>query len=409
MKLVHSLFLATALSLSPLALGSSLYAANLPTDVSQKAKPATIKVLIARNASGAYLEAKGRHHMYNPANGLEITSSRIGSRHPIFVSENGIKWGELLPGIFQMRLVPGDSQSSVLINGIQYRGCVEVYVIDGKLSIINEVDIENYLKSTLATQFSDNLSDDVMNALAITERTNAYYCVSRNPEACWHVDAKESGYQGYALTFQNLHVDRALESTRHVVMTLNHTPFAAAWTKDSAGKTADFSTVFRKNALSPPGVQAPLAAKDRDKHSWSLLVSKDELAKRSKLRNISAIDLYLDQSSGKVYAVRLSDETEAHDFDYLTLQKMIGNKRLLSNDFTARVKGDSILFTGFGEGNGVGLCLYSANIMAEQGEDTQKILSTFFPNTKLENIRTANSLEMIADKLKTAQPSGNKR
>ena len=71
----------------------------------------------------------------------------------------------------------------------------------------------------MTSQFANEMDEEVMDAIAIAARTNAYYLVSRKMEAPWHVDAQEVGYQGYAVTLQNLHVDRAVNNTRHMVLT----------------------------------------------------------------------------------------------------------------------------------------------------------------------------------------------
>lgn len=376
------------LALTTMTAGNILEAAHLSTDVSQKSKPATIKVLITKQSEDLLLEVRGRYQIYNPADGFLITTGIMDKRSFIDPSENGIKWGELFPGIFQLRIVPGDSQSTILVNGIQYRGCVEVYNIEDSLFVVNEIDIENYLKSTLTYQFPDALNGEVMDAIAILARTNAYYLVARNPNVFWHVDGNEIGYQGYALIFQNLHVDRAVESTHHMVLTYNKNPFATAWTKNSAGKTAEFAAIFRKESPAPSGVSAPLAEKDRDKHRWSFTLTKPQLAKIAKTNNVTEVKLFQEKGSGKVYGIRIVDRSDSQDVDFFNLQKAIGKNRLLSNDFTVTVAGDSVTFTGYGEGHGVGLCLYSANLMAQRGDNTSKILSAFYPNTQLENIRS---------------------
>ena len=71
-----------------------------------------------------------------------------------------------------------------------------------------------------------------------------------------------------------------------------------------------------------------------------------------------------------------------------SLYKMLWGKKnhLLSSDFTVSVKDDAILFSGFGKGPGVGLCLYSAEALAGNGENAVKILSKFFPETYLYNL-----------------------
>lgn len=397
MKIIHTLLASSLVACSFVALSAHAKEITMPTDLSQKAKPATIKVLISKNASEALVEVKGRYQIYNPFDSLPISSGIMGKRHYLYPSEEGVKWGDNLRGIFQMRIVPGDSQSHVLVDGIQYRGCVEIYQIDETLNIVNEVDMESYLKSLLTTQFPHELPTEVMDAVAILARTHAYYFVSRNTDSFWHVDAQEVGYQGYGLTFQNLHVDRAVESTRHVVLTYHNIPFAATWTPDSAGKTAEFSSIFRKEAPAPEGVDAPFAARDREKHRWSFTISKAQLAKTTKISSVTGIDLYVEKNSGKVYGVRIDDKGSPKDMDFFAFQQAVGKSKLLSNDFTVSIKGDSLVFSGFGEGHGVGLCLYSAKLMAEKGEGAQKILAAFFPNTRVQNMRTLAAPENLAE------------
>jgi stage II sporulation protein D len=380
MKLINTLL--TAL------LTVCLYGSPQNTDFSQKGKPATIKLLIQKNGKDALIEVKGRYHVYEPISGTQLSTGIMSTRHLATQEEYGLKWGEKFPGTNQIRIVPGDSQTTILVNGIEYRGCVELYAIEGKLNIVNEVDVENFLKSTLTLQFPEPLADEVMNAVTIVARTHAYYLAAKGKNAFWHADAHEMNYQGSALTAHKIHVDRAVDLTRHAIMTFQNTPFAATWTKDSAGRTADFAAIFRKAITSPPGVTAPLAAKERERHKWSFTTSKHALAKAANLPSISSVDLYLAHNSDKVYAVKLSSGTQSNDIDFFTLQKVLGSHQLRSTDFTVSVKGDELVFTGYGEGPGTGLCLFSAQALAEKGEKASSILSAFFPTTQIEKIRS---------------------
>ena len=359
---------------------------EIPTDISQKLKPATIKVRIGKQQDAVLLEAKGSYKVYNPLTGMLVSEGLLTERKWISPSEEGLVWGDLYPGTQQIRIVPANAQSTILIDGIEYRGCVEVYTLKGKLNIVNEVDIERYLKSVLVSQNCSELDEEVMDSIAIAARTNAYYLVSRKPAAFWHVDDQDVGYQGYALTLQNLSIDRAINNTRNMVMTYEGQPFPASWTKDSAGKTADYATVMRKDAKTPHGVESGFAALDKEKRAWSFSISKHELAKALGAARMSAFDLYQDPKSNKVYGARLSSGEEVQQFDFSKLQAALGNVRLKSNDFSIQVAGDKVLFKGFGEGNGVGLCLYSASAMADKGERAPKILASFFPDTKLEKL-----------------------
>lgn len=379
MKTLFLYFIAL-LCLSPLSLRAAL---PLPTDHSQKAKPATIKVLLAKLAKEALVEVRGLHDIYNPQNDLLILSGAFNKRDRLFSSNEGIKWGELFPGLFQIRIVPAQSDTSILVNGIQYHGCIEIYCIAGTINIVNEIDIESYLKSSLAAQFPKPMHNEVLDAIAIVARTHAYYTAARNPNSSWHVDFEQSHYQGYGLTFQNRAIDEAVERTRHCILTYRNSPFAALWTENSAGRTAAFSTIFRRSTVTPDGVIAPPAQKVREKHSWTFSITKEQLAALIELTDIKEIDLYQDKSSGKVYALRLSDGFSTKNIDFSHIQELLGKKQLLSNDFSLTVQGEKITFKGFGSGSGVGLCLYSASDMAKKQQKADAILATFFPGTEL--------------------------
>lgn len=366
-----------------------LIALTASADSSQKLKPATVKVLLERQVPHLTLEVKGRHEVYDPFNGTLISSSKFSKKHTVKTDQYGIdgplciKWDDRYPS-HQLRFVPGDSQSSILVNGIQYRGCVEIYMNNAKFNVINEVDVETYLKSTLSVSFSQPLHEEMLNAIAIVARTNAYFLGQK--EAFWHVTAQDVGYQGAAFLAKH-HVARAVESTRQAILTYQGAPFAATWTQNSAGKTVNFAAVFRKPLTTPPGVNAPLAAKDRVQNKWTCSLPKSLLAHATDLPRVTGIDLYVTAQSDKVYAVKVTGESQVKDFDFVTFQKIVGSNKLRSNDFTVQTEGDELVFTGYGEGPGVGLCLYSAKALAEKGEKAPQILEAFFPQTRLEKIK----------------------
>jgi stage II sporulation protein D len=393
MRIVSSLLIASAVCLTSLSVEATSKYERFQADPSQLDKPATIKVLVDKGSSSALLEVKGPYMVYDANSGFRATSGSIPKREFVTHDEKGMKWGANLKGVHQIRVVPGDAQTTIIVNGTQYRGCIEIHAVNGKFLVINETDIETYLKSTLNTQFSEELEEETMEAVAIAARTTSYFQVMRSPYAKWHVEAKEVGYQGYGATLQNLQVDRAVDHTRYVIMMHKDSPFASAWTKNSAGKTATFSTVYRKNITTPRGVDAPLAATDREQARWTLNMNKRELATALGVNHVAALDLFVDKESQKVYAVRIADGEGVKNLDFIAFQKKIGEKKLRSSDFIVSMKGDSVVFTGYGDGAGVGLCLYSANKMAEKGEKAPKILATFFPDTQMIKTRNVPALE----------------
>lgn len=357
----------------------------------QTNRPENIQVLLAKNVDEALLESKGSYVVLNPQDGSRITSSLSGKRFMLKATPSGIKWGEEYPGIHQVYIVPKSKKSSLLVNGIEYDGAICVFKIKNKINIINDLDIESYLKSTLTPQFPYPMENEVMAAITIAARTTAYSHVKRNKDAFWHVSAEQIGYYGKAIIQPDSHVSNSVDRTRHIILVLSEKgdarPFAATWTENSGGKTAPFHSIFRKDWWAPKnGVEAPHALLSRNDSKWTYKISKKDLAILLNLQSITTIDLYTENYSKKTYAIKILSNGETKDIDFENFQKILGTDNLLSNDLQVIVGNADVLFTGFGKGLGVGLCLLSANQMAHNGDNAAKILAKFYPDTYLLNL-----------------------
>ncbi len=359
-----------------------------------------INILLEQNVKDALLEVCGPYYVYNPSNKTKVTSGLLSKRFMVRPTAEGIKWGQEFLGINQIRIVPRNPKTSLLVNGVQYDGAVAVYKIGEVLKIVNEVDIESYLKSILTDHFAFPIEDEAMNAVAITERTWTYYQIQKHKNYVWHIEKNRIGYQGAALIIPDSPIVKAVDATSDLILvnSKNKQPFAALWTEHSGGKTAPYQVVFRHDVNAPKtGVRAPLADIDRRDTAWKYTVSKDRLASALGLKKLNQLQLFQDKNSRKVYGVRLKDQNNVHDLDFFTLQSRLSKKILPSNDFTVETKEKEVSFKGFGRGHGVGLCLFSASQLAQNGETAAQILSRFFPDTFIINL-TAYPLDLNSAK-----------
>ena len=128
----------------------------------------------------------------------------------------GLKWGEEFPNLHQIKIVDDKPDSIIIINGHHYKGPIYVYDVQGNLSIVNKVPIEDYVISVLGTTIDEQLELETLCALAIVARTNAYYQALSPKNKYWAIDAQDINYQGFTRGTEE--IDAATRLTKNMVM-----------------------------------------------------------------------------------------------------------------------------------------------------------------------------------------------
>lgn len=227
----------------------------------------SIKVLVVHDQPGVILEVKGKYKIFDPNTSNYISSRFIGKRKFIQAVHDGIKWGEEFPGIYQLMIQPDEKGTTTIADGIEYHGPVFVYDIGGAISIVNKVKIEDYLSSILSQRYrNQQFQEEALAAIAIAARTAAYYRAQNPKSQYWDVDGKQTDYQGYAAIQGATPMEKAIRSTRFMVMSLSGsdqeqiTPFLAEWNSqtEKANHHAVFSQISlaEANEMAKKGVHA---------------------------------------------------------------------------------------------------------------------------------------------------------
>lgn len=349
----------------------------------------TVKVLISEGKPQAVLEVKGSYNLFDP-NKQSRLSTRFGEKENLVIPQRvGLKWGEEFPGTYQISVVPDENETPIVVDGIEYSGVVNIYQVDGKLFIVNEVSLEDFVRSTLAQNVVGNYSEETLASLAIVLRTKGFYYSKMRESKDWHIRAKEIGFQGSASMKGREEFKEAIAKTKHMVLSehdprFEYKPFNAMWTAHSAGKTIPYHLVFGSSSHgNEKSVYSPVATRDRENTKWTYQLSGFDLAKLANLEQITKIKAVRDHDSNKVVAVQVFDGEHGREIPFLDIQNEIGKDYIQSNDFEVALDADLVSFTGYGKGHGVGLCVYTAEYMAQKGVSAAKILGTFFPDAEI--------------------------
>ncbi len=266
---MNKLFLSALLLTVPMT-GAHMYAAasnqvkNLP--VGPK-----IRVLLEKDVPSAMLEARGNYTVIRKDTGATISSGILDKRFTVHALQTGMRWGEEYPDVYQISVVPNGPNSTILVNGIQYKGAVSVYrVQDSRITIVNEIPVEDYTKSFMATRVEENMSKEALVALAIATRTEIYAKVLQGAKSLkpWDISARDHDYFGFGITRGDNGVEMAVDLTRYMVL---------------ESHKADFETMHADKAdeLAKQGLDAQKILKTLYPHAKiATTIDPDEVAVR---------------------------------------------------------------------------------------------------------------------------------
>ncbi len=214
-----------------------------------------IDVLLLNDQPGVMIDVQGKYKLYDPHTQKHLGTRFVGKRKMIQGIAAGLKWGEEFPGIYQLQIMPDDPMTKIIVNGIEYPGSIFVYDIGGSVSIVNRVDLEDYLICTLSKQHYEPLPEETFSAVAIVARTFAYFEAENPKSQYWAVDAQQVGYQGNNDIDTRSHLAHAIQSTSGMVLSLTGayegivTPLAAQWGPGSGSQGNKHQGVYSRISL----------------------------------------------------------------------------------------------------------------------------------------------------------------
>lgn len=214
-----------------------------------------IDVLILNDQPSVMVEVQGKYKVYDPNTERYLGTRIVGKRKMIQPLPIGLKWGEEFPSIYQIQIITDDADGKIFVNGNEYRGSIFVYDIGGSISIVNRVDIEDYLKSSLSSQFREQLPEETIASAAIVARTYALYLSQNQKNFYWSVDGQQVGYQGVNSVNANTPIVKALEATKDMVLSQTGayegkiTPIAAQWGSGTGSRAPNQNVVFSRISL----------------------------------------------------------------------------------------------------------------------------------------------------------------
>jgi len=265
------------------------------------------------------------------------------------------------------------------------RGRLMARLKDGKLYIINYVNIEDYLKSVVPSESYSSWPLETLKAQAVAARTYAYYQLLHRKN--WVFDlVDDEGDQAYkGVKRERSKSTRAVKETSGGILSYKDKPILAMYSANSGGYTADAKAIFslRKPYLvahpDPESLKGKMAR-------WTREFSVSEIESALRKRGIKVSGLQKIESAEKGPSGRLVKARIIYDGGSKVVRTRTTLRRALKLPeilLEIKRKNNHFIFNGRGWGHGVGYSQWGSAILGKK-TSYDKILEFYYPNASLE-------------------------
>jgi stage II sporulation protein D len=276
----------------------------------------------------------------------------------------------------------------IRVNGKKYRGMIELRKKkNGRILVINDLDIEEYLKGVISAEVPSTWNPEALKAQAVASRTYALYQKRESGNRPYHILSTEMGqvYNGSGAERKN--AIRAVLETSGLVIVYHDEIIPAFYHSSCGGHT--------ENAAELWGIDEPfLRGVDCECQEispyglWEKRMSASQVAsalKRLGYRMGAITDMGIGNltRAGRVKAVAIRAMDKSVQVPGESLRAALGNSVIPSVFFELEMIEREAVFSGRGRGHGVGLCQWGAQEMALRGFDFRSILAHYYPGTRL--------------------------
>lgn len=358
------------------------------------------------------------------------------------------KWHELPAGrhrlVGPITLKPRDPLASFAIDDItigigfhwerrerqEFRGGLRVIREASGLTVINDVELEDYVTSVISSEMSAACPLELLKAHALISRSWMWYPKAnpqqRGPGTEWIRKPREiirwygresheqfdvcaddhcQRYQGITKVFSP-EAARAVSETAGEMLTFGGEVCDARFSKCCGGRSEDYSVAWDDK---PVPYLVPVTdpwcdthdrellrkilpsfdQETRDFFRWRVEYEPEELGGIVKgrlgmdLGPIRDLEPLGRGASGRIYRLRIVGSAgEIIVGKELEIRRALSRSHLYSSAFDVVHKGGKIVLNGMGWGHGVGLCQIGAAVMASNGKGYKEILSFYYPATE---------------------------
>jgi stage II sporulation protein D len=346
-----------------------LAAAALPAsadEVSERAEP-IVRVQLVETGNAVRVSHGGGVVKVKPASGgVLVDGKRVGD-----------VWRPARPAAF----------GGFSVDSRRVRGRLEVRRTAGGISVVNRVGLEDYVAGTLGREVYTSWHPETLKAQAVVTRTYALYEMTRNATLGFDVGAG-TGSQVYGgLDAETPSVLKAARATRGEYLAYRNAPILAVFHSASGGRTAASDEVWGESLPYLVSIEVANEEDSPDTY-WRASVSGTTLGRALapvgiEVGAVQEFRVIERSASGRAARLQVRGKKGSEIIEARALRTALGASVIRSTLFEIKPSEDGFIIVGSGHGHGVGMSQWGAQAMAQSGAGYRKILSTFYPGTRV--------------------------
>lgn len=337
----------------------------------------------------------------SPAAGKGMAQTETGKSVSLAAGQSyDVRWqnGAFLVGREKLRgeillIRPSDkSDGGLALDGRRYRGSLELRHRGAGLTAVNIVPVDDYLQSVVPEEMPTDWPAEALKAQSVAARSFALKSRGRHAAEGYDLCTTTHCQLYKGIASEKTASTAAVRATRGEVLTYGGQPIEALFHTDSGGMTESSEDVW--------GNPIPYLRAVRDTPlgtmPWTKTVSTADLEKKlaakghniGRLRAIELTPLAVGRAakdrtaSGRVKAMTVTGTKGSVTLSGTAWRSLLGLKSAL---FSAKLTKDSVTFTGFGAGHGLGISQWGAKRLAEAGKSYADILHHYYTGVTLQH------------------------
>ncbi|MBI2166709.1 MAG: SpoIID/LytB domain-containing protein [Candidatus Omnitrophica bacterium] len=332
----------------------------------------------------------------------DLASDRVleeGGRLPVTavrMTPTGIQVGSAVYPVSGIRVTA--KQREIQVGKKRYRNAVEILKNPaGSLTVVNEIDVEDYLKGVLPWESNPDWPEEALKAQAVASRTYAIFENIENKDFPFTLGS-DVGSQVYGgKTIEKSRSSLAVEKTRGQILTARGKIFPAFFHSTCAGRTSRADYEWRVEPHpSLAGVECPFCRASKH-YRWENRFTAAEIQNRlaqkgHRVNGIKEIRSEKPDSSGRPRFFVIEHAGGSLKLMANEFRLAVGSDRMRSTRVRIQRAGDDFVFEGGGWGHGVGMCQFGAKHLAEIGYRYKDILRYYYPASDLRNLEDFSGL-----------------